>query len=1078
MHSSFCCFLTPFALLPALVHAQPATKPADPYRDEPLVFERLDTNVTMHADGTGETTSHVILRVQSEGTARQFSVLSFAYASANEQGRFDFVRVHKADGTTVETPADGSMEMPAEVTRDAPVYSDIKEMHLPVRSLSMGDRLEYQTHTTRTKAEAPNQFWGAEHFAVNAGVVLNQTITLSVPSATYVQVWSPNHPAQPTLRDGNKVWRWTSSQTKPSSRDENGQVKAADLKDPDEDDDDRKLPSVAWTTFHNWAEVGDWYRGLAAPRLEPTAAIKAKADDLTKDAKTPQAQVEALYNYVSTKTRYVGISLGVGRYQPHAAPDVLANQYGDCKDKDTLLESLLRAKGFTTASALIGAGIAPVPAVPTPAVFNHVITTVDLPGGRIWLDSTPEVAPYRVLTPILRDQEALVIPASGSASLQKTPDAPPYPYKETFDAVATLDSKGTLKSHMDMTVRSDNELDYRVLLQRVSPAQWDSSMQYVSGVLGFSGTVSNTDFRQPDPTGPVRLNYDYTREEYSDWKNNRILPLFPMLELATIDKDKAPEHDIQLGAPRTLIAHTEIALPEGDRVELPEAVHLKRDYMTFDKTYRLTNGKLYADRTAVILKDKLPKAQWKEYLAALKELGWDDGESFVILIPASARSDKGLATKADITVKADAPHALNESAVQFLRETTAAEQRGDWDTARKNLKQAFDLDPKTPYLMGMMGYMAMHDRKLDEAEADLKSELRDHPDANSGIVTLLCAVYVEKKQPGNAVSLLKSYSSRKDISVETALVNVQTSTGDYAGALATAQAGLTDFPDNRQVEAQIAEALRQLHRDGEAAAAAKKAMDGSDDPYLINNEVYILAQMKQDLPFAEENSRRSIKLLEERTAAYGVDEANSKAFADSANLAASWDTLGYILLLQGKAAEAEPYFYAAWFNRQDVAVGNHLGQTYEALGRKGEALHMYTLATQTDRAANSKDDYAQAENAIGRLDKAGIKASAEPLSLQDMRTFHVKKPAGAQGGGTVRAQVAGTGVSASSLITGDASLKPLLTSIQQLTLKGAVPPGSQARLLRDAVVYCGSTSKDCDFVFMTSSGIQREGVPE
>jgi transglutaminase-like putative cysteine protease len=51
----------------------------------------------------------------------------------------------------------------------------------------------------------------------------------------------------------------------------------------------------------------------------------------------------------------VGIDFGVGRYQPHAAAEVLANQYGDCKDKDTLLEALLRAKGFTTAPALIGA---------------------------------------------------------------------------------------------------------------------------------------------------------------------------------------------------------------------------------------------------------------------------------------------------------------------------------------------------------------------------------------------------------------------------------------------------------------------------------------------------------------------------------------------------------------------------------------------------------------------------------------------------------------------------------------------------------------------------------------------------
>src|SRR5581483_8326649 len=143
------------------------------------------------------------------------------------------------------------------------------------------------------------------------------------------------------------------------------------------------IPSVAWTTFHSWAEVGNWYRSLALSQSKPNDELRARADDITRDAKTPEDQVRALYNFVSTQNRYVGIDFGIGRYQPHAAAEVLANQYGDCKDKDTLLEALLQAKGFSTAPALIGAGIAPVADIPTPAVFNHAITTVNLPGGRI-----------------------------------------------------------------------------------------------------------------------------------------------------------------------------------------------------------------------------------------------------------------------------------------------------------------------------------------------------------------------------------------------------------------------------------------------------------------------------------------------------------------------------------------------------------------------------------------------------------------------------------------------------------------------------------------------------------------------
>ncbi len=85
-------------------------------------------------------------------------------------------------------------------------------------------------------------------------------------------------------------------------------------KDPDEDADGRKLPAVAWTTFHSWAEVGDWYRSLSLERAQPNDALRARAADITKDARTTN-HFSAIYTFVSTRTRYVGIDFGIGRYR-------------------------------------------------------------------------------------------------------------------------------------------------------------------------------------------------------------------------------------------------------------------------------------------------------------------------------------------------------------------------------------------------------------------------------------------------------------------------------------------------------------------------------------------------------------------------------------------------------------------------------------------------------------------------------------------------------------------------------------------------------------------------------------------
>jgi transglutaminase-like putative cysteine protease/tetratricopeptide (TPR) repeat protein len=1060
-----------------LTNAKGDPAASDPYRDEPYVFEKLDETYRMHADGTGEMLQHVQIRVQSEGTARQFSVLSFPYASANQEGIVDFVRVHKADGTTIESPVADAMEMPAEVTRQAPVYSDIKEKHVPVRSLSSGDKLEYQFRIVIKRSEAPGQFWGAEHFAIGSGVVLSQTVTLEVPASTYVQVWSPNHPVSPTTHDGVKTWQWTSSQSKPSRRDETGKMTAADVKDPDEDSDGRKLPSVAWTTFHDWAQVGAWYHGLIEPRAQPTAAIRTKADELTKAAKTPQEQAEALYRFVAANIRYVSIGFGIGRIQPHAADEVLANGYGDCKDKDTLLEALLRAKGLTTSPVLIGAGIALVPEVPSPAAFNHEITTVELPGtGRIWLDSTAEVAPFRVLSPVIRDQQALLLPEKGVAILQKTPADPPYPYKERFESVGTLSDKDILKVHIQMSVRSDSELGFRAALRQVAPAQWDQMMQGIAAAMNFGGKVSNTDLRQNDPTAPAHIAFDYTREDYGNWKDNRIWPVWPTLEITYIDKEKAPEHDIDLGAPRTLEVESTITVPEGYRMELPSARNVDRPYSSYDETYRFVDGKFIADRVVVVKQHKLNKDQWKDYLAFVKEAGLEDSMQEAVLIPSDTAPVKTATSEGSKALPEDSD---NATAKQLQEASVASERKNDWVAARRYAEKAVAKFPEVAYSHSVQAYVDEHDKKYDEAIAGYKEELVSHPDDNSNIVRLLAGVYSKQKRYGEAVEVLKRYSNRKDLAIQWQLISVQNLNDQPDEALKTLRQTLEWKPDDKALQTEEARLLQLLHRNSEAAVAAKRALEGNNDPDMINSNAYFLAETRQDLPLAESSSRRSVEMFDRLNSTGVVDEANTRAFALSSGMVAAWDTLGDILLIEDKAKAAEAYIAASWFEAPDAAKGNHLSEVYERLGRKQDALLIAKLTSSLKRNPGDKDDLAAVEERQARLEKAGVKLPVgKPASLQEMRTFHLKNTAGVQGSGVVRAQLGGEGIHDATLVSGDESLKPLLNGLKSINIPPAVPPASPAHVLRDGVLYCGKGSKECEFVFMEHSGIAQESAPK
>src|SRR3989442_1352537 len=79
-----------------------------------------------------------------------------------------------------------------------------------------------------------------------------------------------------------------------------------------------KVHSVQVSTFRSWEDVGRWYGTLARDRESVSPEVQSKAQALVRDRRTRRDTLEALYDFVSKNYRYVSLSFGVGRYQPHA----------------------------------------------------------------------------------------------------------------------------------------------------------------------------------------------------------------------------------------------------------------------------------------------------------------------------------------------------------------------------------------------------------------------------------------------------------------------------------------------------------------------------------------------------------------------------------------------------------------------------------------------------------------------------------------------------------------------------------------------------------------------------------------
>jgi hypothetical protein len=662
------------------------------YADEPLVIERSETVVEVAADGTGWRERTLAARLQSDTGVKRYSVLNIAYAGNSQHVEIAYARVIHADGTVVETPPTEAMDMPAAVTRTAPFYSDLKELQLPVRSLRVGDRFELKYRIVRTKAETPGEFWGQESFSETA-VTLEQTLELRLPAGMTVQVWSPTmKPAESSTADdgaapAQHIYRWSAPQLKPTVGKEAEAALAAKKKvlwtpEQELDAEQGKLPTVAWTTFKSWQEVGAWYRGLEADRIVADDTVKAQVAELTKGKTTDEEKARVLYDYVATNMRYIGVAFGIGRYQPHTAAEILSNQYGDCKDKHTLLAAMLAAAGIQSDAVLIGAGVRFNEAVPSPASFNHLITRATIAGKPVWLDTTAEVAPWAMLVSVTRDKQALVVPASGPATIAHTPVDPPLSNVETVESVGSLGADGVSTSHIVIAFRGDGEIAVRAAFRMLPPDKYDAIMQAIAKGIGFAGTTSNPEVTRPtDMTQPFKLSFDYKREKAGDWEHLRTIPEVVPARFPQVTEMEPPVRAIQLGLPLTETSTSAMKLPEGWSAVLPPAVHAKCDYATYDMTYRLEDGTVYADRKIVVLAKKVPVSDWREY-KALVDMVNPGKERYIQLVSAAAPKPPEERTKQiedalnspDPMLKNNVAYALANSKSHLSDAQTLAEQ--------------------------------------------------------------------------------------------------------------------------------------------------------------------------------------------------------------------------------------------------------------------------------------------------------------------------------------------------------------------------------------------------------------------
>lgn len=359
------------------------------------------------------------------------------------------------------------------------------------------------------------------------------------PGWEYKASWL-NHPEVKPTQTGSNSWQWALSDIK--------EIRHEPLMPPLDGVAGRMVLSfftsekIALNSNVDWNAMGKWYSNLIGERIDASPEVKQQVAALTGSMATPLQKMQAVADFVQQDIRYVAIELGVGGYQPHSAAEVFAHRYGDCKDKATLVRSMLREIGIDSYHVVIYTERGAVtPQTPAHHGFNHAILAVKLPEGLtdpsliatikhpklgklLFFDPTDELTPFGQIRGELQANYGLLVTPDGG-ELIELPQQPSSMNSIQRTAKLTLDSTGMLKGEVSEMRLGERASSERWRLRTVTKDT--DRIKPIEDLLGSSLSsfhitrASLLNFQQTDK--PFGFSYAFESPNYAKSAGNLLL---------------------------------------------------------------------------------------------------------------------------------------------------------------------------------------------------------------------------------------------------------------------------------------------------------------------------------------------------------------------------------------------------------------------------------------------------------------------------------------------------------------------------------------------------------------------------
>ena len=558
------------------------------------------------------TTRRVVRIRNTEGRGYASASLGYCADTDKVRGMRAWILAPSGSGTEY-----GKERLVDRAVLDGALYSEIRLQELSL----VDDVLPGSVFASETAIEDRTPCGQAEwDFQEEEAPTLVSRLAIELPPGWRAEATTFNRPSVVPVSEGAaQVWE---ARDVPAFPDENASPPAESL-----------VPRIGVTcappnggaadpsaSFRSWGELSRWIASLMDPMSVADDSIARTARRLVAGSATRADSVRAIAGYVQ-RLQYAALQLGIrksGGARPRPARQVLATGYGDCKDKASLMRSLLAALGIPALPILVSATDPDRVRTewPSPQPFDHCILGVSLPsigdsypqllskstGSLVVFDPTDPYTAFGDLP--AGEQGGLGLPVSADGEdLVRLPVLPIERRREDRRLDLSLGAEGSLAGRIEERAWGQagrNRLMEAGGTSATRAQRWAET--WLAQSLG-GATVSEASLSLDGGRGSCAWSVRFQAPRYAQVLSDRMLVLRPFFigngEREPCDGEKRTL-PIRLAAEAYRESVT-VRLPQGYAVEeLPPPTRVESVFGRFEATAEVRDGVFHAVRSIEI----------------------------------------------------------------------------------------------------------------------------------------------------------------------------------------------------------------------------------------------------------------------------------------------------------------------------------------------------------------------------------------------------------------------------------------------------------------------------------------------